>query len=126
VLFNYLSNAVEQFRVLALLITAIGVASSCLYLYGCPEVVLSDRAITYGIQHSNWSIRSEGNNVENWRDWLKIKQFYAYGFVYMLARLSINVTMTLTPFYLIIVLKYNKREHEPTPPEIASVPLVSY
>lgn len=44
----------------------------------------------------------------------------------MLARMSINVTMTLTPFYLIHVLKYEKRELEPTPPEIASVPLVSY
>ena len=40
--------------------------------------------------------------------------------------MSINVTMTLTPFYLILVLKYDKRENEPTPPEIASVPLVSY
>lgn len=46
--------------------------------------------------------------------------------VYMLARMSINVTMTLTPFYLIHVLKYDKREFEPTPPEIAAVPLVSY
>jgi MFS family permease len=40
--------------------------------------------------------------------------------------MSINVTMTLTPFYLIHVLKYEKRDMEPTPPEIASVPLVSY
>lgn len=96
------------------------------YLYGVPEVSLSTKAITQGIQYSSWSVESRGNSVENWREWLTIKQFYCYGIVYTLARMSINVTMTLTPFYLIHVLKYHKSESEPTPPEIASVPLVSY
>lgn len=40
--------------------------------------------------------------------------------------MSINVSMTLTPFYLIHVLLFHKEENEPTPPAIASVPLVSY
>ena len=125
-LFNYVSDAVWQFRYLCLIITVIGVLMGCFYLYGVPEVKLSTKAITQGIQYSSWSVESRGNTVEDWKEWLTIKQFYCYGLVYTLARMSINVTMTLTPFYLIHVLKYHKRDMEPTPPEIASVPLVSY
>ncbi|CAI2366005.1 unnamed protein product [Moneuplotes crassus] len=125
-LFEFVPNAIWQFRILALLITLIGVVSGLFYLYGVPEVKLSNRAISQGIQYSSWSVESKGNSVEHWSEWLSITQFYAYGVVYTLTRMSINVTMTLTPFYLIHVLKYEKNEEEPTPPEIASVPLVSY
>ena len=44
----------------------------------------------------------------------------------MFARMAVNVTMTLTPFYLIHVLKYEAKENEPVPPVIATVPLASY
>ena len=125
-LFSHVWDAVLQFRILTLMITAFGLITSTIFLIGCPETKLSEKAITHGLKHAQWSAKTEANNVEDWRDWLKIKQFYAYCVVYALARLSINVTMTLTPFYLILVLKYEKRENEPTPPEIASVPLVSY
>lgn len=125
-LFEYISDAYEQFKVLTILITIIGLITSGIFILGCPEVKLSERAITHDLKHAQWSVNAEGVNIENWRDWLKSKQFYAYWFVYTLTRLSINVTMTLTPFYLIIVLKYQKRPMEPTPREIASVPLVSY
>lgn len=108
------------------MITIIGVITGIFYLYGVPEVKLSTRAITQGIQHDSWSVTSRGNSVDHWAEWLSIKQFYCYGIVYTLARMSINVTMTLTPFYLIHVLRYEKNEMEPTPPQIASVPLVSY
>jgi glycoside/pentoside/hexuronide:cation symporter, GPH family len=125
-LFKYEPDAVWQFRYLGLIITGIGILSGIFYLYGVPEVKLSTLAITKGIQYSSWSVESRGNTVEHWKEWLTIKQFYWYGLVYALARMSINVTMTLTPFYLIIVLLFQRRELEPTPPEIASVPLVSY
>ena len=125
-LFEYESVAIWQFRILVLIITCIGIWWSGFYLYGVREVKLSTKAITEGIQYSSWSVESRGNTVENWREWLTIKQFYFYGFVYTLARMSINVSMTLTPFYLIHVLKFHKEIDEPTPPEIASVPLVSY
>lgn len=125
-LFEYEPDAIWQFRYLCLIITGIGIISGIFYLYGVPEVKLSTLAITKGIQYSSWSVESRGNTVEHWKEWLTIKQFYCYGLVYTLARMSINVTMTLTPFYLIIVLLFQRRELEPTPPEIASVPLVSY
>lgn len=44
----------------------------------------------------------------------------------MFTRMAINITMTLIPFYLIYVLKFTKSASEPTPPQIAMVPLVSY
>lgn len=125
-LFEVVPVAIWQFRILGYIITGVGLICSGFYLYGVREVKLSTKAITHGIQYSSWSVESRGNNVEHWKEWLSIKQFYLYGLVYTLARMSINVTMTLTPFYLILVLKYEKKENEPTPPEIASVPLVSY
>lgn len=30
-----------------------------------------------------------------WSDWLSEGQFYVYGFVYMLVRIAVNVTMTV-------------------------------
>lgn len=33
-------------------------------------------------------------------DWLKEGTFYVHGMVYMLVRVSVNVTMTMQPFYL--------------------------
>lgn len=37
---------------------------------------------------------------KKWYDWLKSETFYIYGFVYMMVRVAINVTMTVQPFYL--------------------------
>jgi len=34
------------------------------------------------------------------KDWLKEGQFYIFGIVYMLARISMNVTASVMPFYL--------------------------
>lgn len=44
----------------------------------------------------------------------------------MFSRMAINITMTLIPFYLVYVLLFEKSESEPTPPQIAMVPLASY
>lgn len=52
--------------------------------------------------------------------------FYVHGMVYMLVRISINVTMTMQPFYLQIVTKYKGDDSTPTPPPLAIVPLISY
>ena len=68
-------------------------------MYGVREAKLSTKAITQGIQYSSWSVESRGNNIEHWKEWLSILQFYLYGLVYTIARMSINVTITLTPFY---------------------------
>lgn len=77
-LFEYISDAYEQFKVLTILITIIGLITSGIFILGCPEVKLSERAITHDLKHAQWSVNAEGVNIENWRDWLKSKQFYAY------------------------------------------------
>ena len=49
---------------------------------------------------------------KTWKDWLKLETFYIYGFVYMMVRVAINVTMTIQPFYLTGVTGY---KGDPTP-----------
>jgi len=67
------------------------------------------------------------NEVQNtWRDWLTSGTFYVYAAVYTFTRMAVNVTMTLTPFYLIHVLEFSAKQGKPAPPQIATVPLVSY
>ena len=46
--------------------------------------------------------------------------------VYMLVRVSINVTMTMQPFYLEYVTGFKATDKMPTAPQIAIVPLFSY
>uniref|UniRef100_A0A7S3CI56 Uncharacterized protein n=1 Tax=Strombidium rassoulzadegani TaxID=1082188 RepID=A0A7S3CI56_9SPIT len=61
-----------------------------------------------------------------WKDWLKEPTFYIHGTVYMLVRVAVNVTMTMQPFYLVSVTKFETTEENPTPVELAEVPLFSY
>jgi Na+/melibiose symporter-like transporter len=61
-----------------------------------------------------------------WKDWLKEPTFYIHGCVYMLVRVAVNVTMTMQPFFLTIVTKFPATEENPTPVELALVPLISY
>jgi hypothetical protein len=44
----------------------------------------------------------------------------------MAVRIAVNVTMTMQPFYLIEVAKFEATEENPTPYQIALVPLLSY
>jgi len=44
----------------------------------------------------------------------------------MLVRIAVNVTMTVQPFYLSLVTKFEASEENPTPPPLALVPLLSY
>jgi Na+/melibiose symporter-like transporter len=57
---------------------------------------------------------------------LKDGSFYIHGFVYMLVRIAVNVTMSVQPFYLILVTGFEKTEGTPTPLAIALAPLASY
>jgi len=65
-------------------------------------------------------------NVRQWYHWFGEGQFYVYGVVYMMVRIAVNITMSVQPFYLIIVTGFIKTEENPTPIAIALVPLVSY
>ena len=45
--------------------------------------------------------------------WLKLGQFYIFGFVYMFARIALNTTATIMPFYISETLGYGRPE-DPT------------
>jgi len=62
----------------------------------------------------------------DWKGWLKEGTFYVHGMVYMSVRIAVNVTMTVQPFYVTAVLKYEKTKEDPTPYQLALVPLLSY
>jgi len=62
----------------------------------------------------------------NWKSWLKEGTFYIHGFVYMLVRIAVNVTMTVQPFYLNSVTGFTATDLNPTPVPLATVPLLSY
>lgn len=44
----------------------------------------------------------------------------------MLVRISINVTMTMQPFFLEYVTEFSPTKKQPTPVQVAIVPLISY
>jgi Na+/melibiose symporter-like transporter len=57
---------------------------------------------------------------------MKEGTFYVHGMVYMLVRIAVNVTMTMQPFYLDKVCGFSPTIEDPTPFQLALVPLVSY
>lgn len=120
ILFVVMNDGVEEFRVLCIICIATGLVSSSFYLSQIREVPLQKLAIERDNMYKRQlkieaGLMSESDPVEEemtgdelkvmkqgkkWYDWLKSETFYIYGFVYMMVRLAINVTMTVQPFYL--------------------------
>lgn len=63
--------------------------------------------------------------IKIWYNWFKQGKFYLFGCAYMLVRVGVNVTMSIQPFYLISVTVFEKTEVNPTPIELALIPLLS-
>ena len=80
------------------------------------------------LQQENETRNSQGKATtgRTWKDWLGEGTFYVHGMVYMLVRVSVNVTMTMQPFYLSNVTNFKGDDKSPTPPPLAIVPLISY
>lgn len=72
------------------------------------------------------SKEDNGQRVKDWKGWLGMPVFYLNGIVYMLVRISVNVTMTIQPFYLELVPFFCSTPDEPTSRALALVPLISY
>jgi Na+/melibiose symporter-like transporter len=135
-------NQIWTFRLLAWTLTALGFPLSLYFIFAVPEVKLAQEAIAYdkeyrkvnGAPRKDTDVTPEENEDEeekqteskDWKDWLTSGAFYVHAAVYTFARMAVNVTMTLTPFYLIHVLGFKFEEGEPAPPQIATVPLCSY
>lgn len=115
-------------------------------MYQVREVPLGKEAVALDAQYKRQlkiesGLMSENDPVEEmtgdelktarkgktWKDWLKLETFYIYGFVYMVVRVAINVTMTLQPFYLKSVTLFGDPNNEKESPiQVAIVPLISY
>ena len=81
-------------------------------------------------QSNNNNKKNNNNNDEkseeiNWIYWMKKPDFYYYIIVYMFVRLSINITSTIIPFFMELVLGYQKTEDGGTPYEITVCLLIS-
>ena len=63
---------------------------------------------------------------KDWKGWLSEGTFYVHGGVYMLVRIAVNVTMTVQPFYVVNVTGYLTTKENPSPYQLALVPLLSY
>lgn len=134
-----IDDQILTFRLLAYTLTLIGLFTSLFFIFFVPEARLSQEALTYDKayklanggksnddENKNKNRQSVSENISSWTQWLTNGAFYIHAVVYMFARMAVNVTMTLTPFYLIHVLKYEIDESKPVPPIIATVPLASY
>jgi len=133
-----IDNAIWTFRLLAYTLTAIGLVTSSFFIFGLPEAKLTKEAVVYDKAYrrandakdedetKNANRETVSDNVKSWKHWLVNGAFYVHAIVYTFARMAVNVTMTLTPFYLIKVLDFKEKEGQPIPPEIATVPLASY
>jgi len=62
----------------------------------------------------------------DWKGWLSEGTFYIHGFVYMMVRIAVNVTMTVQPFYVVNVTGFLTTKEDPSPYQLALVPLLSY
>lgn len=88
------------------------------------QIVSNDEIIQVSSQFDS----SKNNNFTeeiNWIYWMKKPDFYYYIIVYMFVRLSINITSTIIPFYMELVLGYPKTEDGGTPYEITVCLLIS-
>lgn len=63
---------------------------------------------------------------KDWKGWLGEGTFYIHGIVYMLVRIAVNVTMTVQPFYVVNVTGFLTSPDNPSPYQLALVPLLSY
>lgn len=138
-----INGQILLFRLLAYSLTGIGFVTSMLFIFGVPEVRLSKEAIEYDKEYKRVNGESEegqenrqedrtgtrttiSEQISSWTQWLTNGAFYIHAIVYMFARMAVNVTMTLTPFYLLKVLEFEGDDDQPTPPAIVTVPLASY
>ena len=138
IFFLTVNDKINQFRYLCFLCLAIGTFTSLFYMININEVKLSADAQHFDREYKKATLgeaaadsvlknRSDSKKKsKDWKAWLKEATFYIHGLVYMLVRIAVNVTMTIQPFYLNLVTGFLATDENPTPIELATVPLLSY
>ena len=133
ILFNVLDDNKEQFRILCLIALSIGSCSSLFYMFTIAEVRLTKEAAHYDAIYKRAQLGGNAPTTDGQKkkakdvgEWLSDWNFYIHGIVYMVVRIAVNTTMTVQPFYLNLVTGYEVTEAQPTPVQLAIVPLLSY
>ena len=154
-MFKTVDEKTDQFRYMSFLCVGLGFMASSFFMLTINEVQLSaeakrldtvyqqsisagsltmnsaapladDSSKDISLDKTPAAIIDEGEEDRTWKDWLKEGVFYIFGMVYMMVRIAINVTMTMQPFYLTKSTGFLATEEDPTPVELALVPLISY
>jgi Na+/melibiose symporter-like transporter len=139
IIFYFVEDKFLQYSVLSLSCVFIGILTSFGFCFGCPEVALSKNIDKY-YEEMKQKLQSE-NQVANYETippimapnasdygvkyWLSKPLFYQYIIIYMLVRISINVTCSMLPYYMESVLGIQKTSFGGTPIEISLIYLCS-
>ncbi|CEF59702.1 Major facilitator superfamily domain, general substrate transporter-containing protein [Strongyloides ratti] len=114
-------NDLKNFSHAGLVLTIVGLSTSILFYL----LTKSHWKIEVNTSNNEISIlQNERNNIYNydkmnWYKWFKNFQYYLITILYMLCRLSVNVSQVYFPFYIIITLKMSKNF-------VAILPLIIY
>lgn len=103
-------NHKEYFFIISIILIVIGSLTSMFFLSNFKEVPLTAQCVA-ARNHLNTIKSSAGESAEvipvsegeeefKWYHWFKKAEFYFYGFAYVAARLSVNVMITMLPFYV--------------------------
>ena len=143
VVFSIVGDNLKQYTYLSFICVFVGVITTIYFLIYCRETNLSKNIDSYvkemrislvrikscervdNLMINNEEEEKKEEKVIDWRFWLSKPDFYAYMVVYMLVRLSINVTQSMIPYYLTSVLKFKSNIKGSTPVEISIVFLIS-
>jgi Na+/melibiose symporter-like transporter len=106
----------------------VGCCTSIFYICTIKEKKLSEEAIKYEEAYKGKKMETgEKSGGKKVSDWLCEGQFYLFGLVYMFARIAINCTATIFPFYLQYSMGFSSGSNgRPTSVMLALVPLSAY
>lgn len=140
VYFALVRNKILQYQLLTGTSIGLGLILSTIFMCLCREHVLSKNINKY-YENIKVALKKESSisqeflikdeeeekkdNDITWVYWLQKSDFYFYILVYMFIRLSINITSTMLPFYMEIVLGYSLTEDGGTPYQITICLLLS-
>lgn len=131
------ATAAEKFRYFSIIGMIMGFFATFFYVNQIDEVKLTEAAQHYDTQYKkdmegllgnpeDDDTESSEKEVKDWKVWSKQSIFWINGTIYMCVRIAVNVTMTMLPFYLDKVTKFSPTLEDPTPSELALVPLLAY
>lgn len=137
---NRTLSSKSVFLILGSIICGLGILTSLVYITTLKEPYLSKEAkrlqkefklnqqeLYKAEKGEKERAKSMSMQVKAWYSWFKEGQFYLYGVVYTLVRMAVNVVMTVSSLYLIVVLQFKEGlPADSNPVAVALTPLISY